>query len=68
MSRFIESIKLKDGVFYRLKFHQQRLNKAFETFYPNEEPIWLYDALIQQMIPADGIFKCRMILKNLTAM
>jgi len=61
MSRFIESIKLKDGVFYRLKFHQQRLNKAFETFYPNEEPIWLYDALIQQMIPADGIFKCRMI-------
>ena len=61
MSRFIESIKLKDGVFYRLNFHQQRLNKAFETFYPNEEPIRVYDSLIQLMIPAEGFFKCRMV-------
>jgi len=61
MCRLVESIKLKDGVFYRLKFHQERVNKAFEICFPNEEPISLFDNLYQTMIPQSGIYKCRIV-------
>lgn len=61
MYRLVESIKLKDGVFYRLKFHQERVDKAFEACFPNEEPISLFDNLYQTMIPQEGIYKCRIV-------
>jgi 4-amino-4-deoxychorismate lyase len=61
MCRFVETIKLKDGVFYRLKFHQQRVNKAFETFFPQDEPISIFDTLNQSLIPQVGVYKCRMV-------
>ena len=61
MFRFVESIKLNNGIFYRLKFHQKRVNKAFETFFPNEEPIKLIDIINQSMIPQNGLFKCRVV-------
>lgn len=61
MCRFVESIKLKDGVFYRLKLHQERVNKAFVACYPDEEPISLFEILNQSLIPQAGIFKCRIV-------
>jgi 4-amino-4-deoxychorismate lyase len=61
MSRFVETIKFKDGVFYRLKFHQERVNKVFETFYPDAEPIKLLDIFNQILIPSVGLFKCRIV-------
>jgi len=61
MCRLVESIKLKDGVFYRLKFHQERLNKAFGICFLNEEPISLFDSLYQTLIPQEGIYKCRIV-------
>ncbi len=67
MSRFVETIKLNDGVFYRLKFHQKRVNKAFETFYPDEEPIKLLDILNQTLIPQEGLFKCRIVYDSETS-
>jgi 4-amino-4-deoxychorismate lyase len=61
MSRFIETIKLNNGVFYRLNFHQERVNKAFETFFPEKKPIKLLDILYQILIPQEGLFKCRIV-------
>jgi Branched-chain amino acid aminotransferase/4-amino-4-deoxychorismate lyase len=61
MSRFIESIKLKDGVFYRLKFHQARIDRAFEECMPGEEPFSLFEELNQYLIPQEGVFKCRIL-------
>jgi len=61
MCRFVESIKLKDGVFYRLKLHQERVNKAFAAHYPAEEPISIFENLNQLIVPQDGIYKCRMV-------
>jgi Aminotransferase class IV. len=64
MSRFIESIKLKDGVFFRLKFHQARIDKAFETCMPGEEPFLLFDVLNNYLIPQEGVFKCRILYND----
>ena len=61
MCLFFESIKLLDGKFYRLKLHQQRVNKAFADFYPDEEPINIVAQLNQFTFPQEGIFKCRMV-------
>ena len=61
MCRLVESVKLKDGVFCRLKLHQKRVNKAFEAYFPDEEPISLFDNLYQAMIPQGGIYKCRIV-------
>ena len=61
MCRFVESIKLKDGVFYRLQLHQQRVNKAFEAFYPTEEPVNVVETLFQTVFPQEGLYKCRLV-------
>ena len=61
MCRFVESIKLKDGVFYRLQLHQQRVNKAFETFYPTCEPVNVVETLFQTVFPQEGVSKCRLV-------
>jgi 4-amino-4-deoxychorismate lyase len=61
MCRFFESIKLTDGVFYRLKLHQERVNRAFSACYPNEESIRIFEYLNQFAIPQDGTYKCRIV-------
>jgi 4-amino-4-deoxychorismate lyase len=61
MCLFVESIKLKDGVFYRLQLHQERVNMAFATFFPDEEPINVFENLFQYAIPQSGIYKCRLV-------
>jgi len=61
MSLFVESIKLKNGAFSRLKLHQERINKAFQVFYPTDEPINLVEVLYQYAIPQDGVYKCRLV-------
>lgn len=45
MCRFIESIKLLDGVFYRIKFHRNRMNICTDLFYPDADPIDFQSAL-----------------------
>src|ERR1035437_10221498 len=61
MCLFVESIKLKDGKFYRLKLHQERINKALEACFPTEDPLNLIDSLNQYSFPQDGIYKCRVV-------
>lgn len=59
MCRFIESVKLQDGVFFRLEAHQQRIEKAFSLFYPEMKSFSLKAALYAQEFPVNGTFKCR---------
>jgi len=61
MCRFVESIKLKDGVFFRLKYHQERVNKTFENYFPDEDPIKIFDSLNQVVLPGEGVFKLRLV-------
>lgn len=64
MSRFIESIKLQDGQFYRLPFHQARVAEVFKTFFPNNKQIKLLELLESENIPLKGIFKCRVVFDS----
>lgn len=64
MSRFIESIKLLDGQFYRLPFHQDRVNGVFECFFPNIKPFDLVELLKNKNFPNKGIYKCRIVFES----
>jgi len=64
MCRFIESIKLADGLFYRLELHQVRVNKAFADFYPTIKPINLSGLLLKSDFPKNGTHKCRIIFDS----
>lgn len=61
MCRFLESIKLKDGVFFRLEYHQERVNQCFQQFFAEQEApdlaVWLHG----QEVPATGLYKCRVL-------
>jgi 4-amino-4-deoxychorismate lyase len=61
MSRFIEAIKWKDGEFYRLNYHQQRMEMALKLFYSKSPVIDLEAYLHKLTIPEDGIYKCRIV-------
>ncbi|MDD2284007.1 MAG: aminotransferase class IV [Paludibacter sp.] len=61
MCRFLESIKLKDGVFFRLKYHQERVNHCFQLFFPGRGVPDLSSFLQQQDVPKAGLFKCRIL-------
>lgn len=61
MCRFLEAIKLKDGEFYRLKYHQQRMEKVFKMFYPEIPVIDLEAYLHTLTIPENGTYKCRIV-------
>ncbi|WP_258101262.1 aminotransferase class IV [Marinoscillum pacificum] len=43
--KFIESICFQHGEYQLIKYHQKRVNRTFEKFYPNIHPIDLADVL-----------------------
>ena len=61
MCLFIESIKLQDGAFYRMEYHQNRVRLTFEKFFPDSEIIDLSKAFKPLEIPQKGVFKCRVL-------
>lgn len=65
MSLLFESIKLQDGRFFRLPYHQQRIDAAFAALFPDDEPFSLYDSLTACVLPQEGIFKCRVVYDNI---
>jgi 4-amino-4-deoxychorismate lyase len=61
MSRLIESIRLEDGQFARLPFHQERMNRALKALF-GLNPRWtLAEILSAQAVPQKGLFKCRLL-------
>jgi len=60
MSRFIETIRVEDGKWHRLSYHQARVDRAFKQVMhrPSPElPCWLANS----KPPAHGLFKCRIL-------
>ncbi len=61
MSQFLESIKIKDGFPCNLDWHQSRLNKTFQKFFP-QIPAWqLTEIICPQNLNLQQVYKCRLI-------
>lgn len=61
MSRFIETIKLFDGKFYHLEYHQKRMDESIGGFFQQKNDINLSEYLDRQVFPKRGFFKCRIV-------
>lgn len=59
MSLLIESIKLKDGVFHNLFYHEQRMMHALQDLCGYDEDFNLEEFLAHFNFPKTGLFKCR---------
>ncbi len=64
MSLFIESIKLVDGIFHRVALHQNRIEKVFTEYFPNNKVIDLNELLLHSNFPQNGIYKCRIVFDD----
>ncbi|MGC3944208.1 MAG: aminotransferase class IV [Chryseolinea sp.] len=60
MSRFLESIAIRDGQIQRLSWHQQRINRTLDAFYPRTT-IDLYAAIQSAAVQQRGMVKCRVL-------
>ncbi len=61
MCRLIESIRLNDGIFCRLPYHQNRMNQAWMNLFGRLNPVELEAELLDANYPAKGLFKCRLV-------
>ncbi|MEM6319499.1 MAG: aminotransferase class IV family protein [Bacteroidota bacterium] len=59
MSRFIETIQLKDGQFYHLSLHQARVNRSWQAHFTGALTIDLRAILPLANEYPQGLFKCR---------
>jgi 4-amino-4-deoxychorismate lyase len=61
MSLLIESIKLTDGKFCNLFYHEQRMIRSLDNVCGVEEDINLEKLLGKLDVPQKGLFKCRIV-------
>jgi len=59
MSLLFETIRLQDGVFMNLEYHNFRLNKSRKHLFASDDPIKLEQVLQVPKGCEIGIFKCR---------
>ena len=60
MSLLIESIKLLDGQFHNLFYHEQRMNRALKMLCGVQDNFDLEEFLNQFERPQQGLYKCRL--------
>lgn len=61
MSRLIESIKLQNGNFHRLHYHQQRVDRSITALFQTKSTVNLVAVLNKQQFPKTGLYKCRIV-------
>ncbi|HEV8514399.1 MAG TPA: aminotransferase class IV [Cyclobacteriaceae bacterium] len=61
MSRFIETIRLKDGVVSNLDYHVERMNRSVDEVLRTKQKFDLEDALSSLSLPPKGLHKIRLI-------
>lgn len=66
MSRLIESIRLQDGKFSRLSFHQQRIDRVFREIYLQSSGWDLAKVVADCPKPQHGLYKCRFVYDEAT--
>jgi 4-amino-4-deoxychorismate lyase len=65
MSLLIESIKLVDGKFLNLFYHEQRMIRSLHTLCGTDEDFALEDFLNELTIPKTGVYKCRIVYDDI---
>lgn len=60
MSLLFESIRVADGKFENLIYHEQRMRKSLRIFYGFDEPFDLEKYLNNIPLPVEGVYKCRL--------
>ena len=66
MSLLLESIKLVDGEFRNLFYHERRMNRALKFLCGAQEHFDLEDFLKNIDLPKHGLYKCRMVYDDNT--
>lgn len=61
MCLLIESIRLEDGKFCNVQYHQRRMEEAFRALFPPLSPPDLRRLLQASPYPRHGVFKCRVV-------
>lgn len=61
MCQLIESIKLLDGRFYNLEYHERRMESSLRKLFAHQVSVRIQDKLQYQKHPATGLYKCRII-------
>ncbi len=61
MYRLIESIRLENGTFCRLSYHQQRMDNSVLMLTGKQNTIQLTAELHEQPYPITGLYKCRIV-------
>lgn len=66
MSLLIETIKVVDGKFCNLFYHEQRMIRSLEMLCGVEEDVILDQFLQELTTPQQGVFKCRIVYDDQT--
>src|SRR5688500_9663748 len=66
MSRLIESIKLLDGRFFNLFYHEQRMIRSLDLLFGSQQPVNLEKLLSEITVPASGLYKCRIVYDDIS--
>lgn len=61
MFQLIESIRLSDGVFYNLPYHQARMDESVLDLFHQKNNLDLGHFLETLQYPKEGLFKCRIV-------
>ena len=61
MSLLIESIKLFNGKFFNLKYHEARMKRSLNTLFGENGEPELEKFLRESGYPAKGLYKCRIV-------
>jgi 4-amino-4-deoxychorismate lyase len=66
MSLLLESIKLVDGKFCNLFYHEQRMIRSLEMLCGVHDELNLEELLKDMDAPAKGLYKCRIVYDEMT--
>src|SRR5689334_17516107 len=61
MSRFIETIQLKDGLISNVRYHADRINRSVEEVLRSKQKFNLEDTLSSLSLPPKGLHKIRLV-------
>jgi 4-amino-4-deoxychorismate lyase len=64
MSLLFESIRVANGKFENLVYHEQRMKRSLKELFGHDEPVDLEEQLRHIPIPADAIYKCRIVYND----
>jgi 4-amino-4-deoxychorismate lyase len=65
MSLLIETIKVVDGKFRNLFYHEQRMIRSLERLCGTEDDFILEEFLAELTVPQQGVYKCRIVYDDL---